>query len=387
MSAPNLLDDTDLPWVTAVLDTVEAAAGQPWRVALERLDDTRRVGQPRAPVRFAAVVGAIQRLLGGRVRNARQARSTRARVLGVPALTPHEREARIADAARELEITSAAVESLLWSDLPRERPVELPAGRPSELEVAATANVHLLQRTLMRAQSVELRVWGDAALLIHAAAARGLLSTVWRGGRGETVLDVLGPLALFHRTGVYGRALAGLAPLLGECERFELAIVARSRDDTYAVEVASPVLLPAAPARLLAPGRDVRRLAKELGRLAPEAMITPRPWPLAAGASLVCPDLVIEHASRRTYVELVGFWTTEFLERKHALYRAAGIEEIVFCVDQTRGCTTDELPAGLPIVPATQRTGALARELLVVATGRDRCRSPGETVPPASRAP
>src|SRR5690606_25863469 len=146
------------------------------------------------------------------------------------ALTPAEREARIAYAARELEITCMAVELLLWSDLPRERPVELPRGRPSEFEVAAVANVHLLQRAMRRARSVRLRVWGDAGPLIRAAAARGLLTTLSIHGVRDvdlpgvsgpvTVLDIVGPLALFHHTAVYGRALADLVPLLADCERF-----------------------------------------------------------------------------------------------------------------------------------------------------------------------
>lgn len=364
MSTQSLLDENDLAWVSDALDVVEAAAGEPWRIALERLDDTRRSEQPRAPVRFAAVVGAIQRLLGGRARNAQQARTARSLVLGVPALTAGERDARIEAAARELEVTRAAVEKLLWSDLPRERPVELPAGRPSELEVAATANVHLLQRTMMRAQSVQLRIWGDAGLLIHAAAARGLLSTLSCGPRGETMLDIVGPLALFHRTGVYGRALASLVPLLAECERFELGLVARAREGTYDVEVTSPVLLPAPPARLLAPRRDVLRLSRDVARTARDAVVTPRPPPIAAGPSLVCPDLIVEHDGRRTYVELVGFWTTEFLARKHALYRDAGIERVVLVVDEARGCTKDQLPATLPVVGYDRRPSVAAAELV-----------------------
>ena len=151
----SLLDESDLDWVGEVVDVVATAAGQPWRVALERLDDTRRAEQPRAPVRFSAVVNAIQRVLGGRARNGPAARAARGLVLGRPAMTAAEREARIAFAAQELAVTCAAVEQLLWSDLPRERPVELPRGRPSEFEVAATANVHLLQRAMMRAQTVE----------------------------------------------------------------------------------------------------------------------------------------------------------------------------------------------------------------------------------------
>ncbi|HEY5950287.1 MAG TPA: DUF790 family protein [Kofleriaceae bacterium] len=363
MSTITLLDESDLDWVGEAVDVVVATTGQPWRVALERLDDTRRSELPHAPARFGAVVNAIQRVLGGRARNASAARTARSLTLGKPTLSAAEREARIAFAASELEITCAAVELMLWSDLPRERPVELPRGRPSELEIAATANVSLIQRAVMRAQTVKLRVWGDAGQLIHTAAARGLLTTLSRGGRDETVMDIVGPLALFHRTGVYGRALAGLVPLLADTERFELALVCRARDQIYSVDVASPTLLPRVPARMAAPNTELLRLVKALSKIVPDVTVTPRPPPIAAGASLVCPHLVLERAGHTTYVELIGFWTIEFLSNKLELYRDARIHDVVFCVDEARACTKDPLPSDLPILRYTKHAANAAPQL------------------------
>lgn len=372
-----LLDERDLPWVSDALDVVAAVAGKPWRVALERLDDTRRIEQPHAPVRYAAVVGAMQRILGGRARNAVIARTARALALGAPALSAAEREARIAYAAQELEITCAAVETLLWSDLPRERPVELPRGRPSEFEVAALANVQLLQRAVRRAQSLTLRVWGDAGPLVRAAARRGLLTTLSVRADADrdarvTVLDIVGPLALFHRTAVYGRALADLVPLLADCERFELELTARGREQFYTIEVASPVLLPAIPARLTVPGFDLQRLIKALEREArsataagPAVTITPHVAAIRSGNALVCPDVLIERGERRVYVEIVGFWTIEFLQRKLALYRAAGIADVVLCIDDSRGCSDDELPDDMPVLRYAKRMTMLASRLML----------------------
>jgi len=364
MSTLTLLDETDFDWIAEALDVVVATTGQPWRIALEHLDDTRRPEQSRAPTRFAAVVNAIQRLLGGRARNAQAARTARTLVLGKPTLTAAEREARIAYAAGELEVTCAAVETMLWSDLPRERPVELPRGRPAEHDVAAHANLNLLQRAMMRAQTVELRVWGDAGPLIHTAAARGLLTTLARGDRGETVLDIVGPIALFHRTGVYGRALASLVPLVADCERFEISLLSRSRDQLYPVDIASPVLLPPVPAIMRLPDTRLLRLVKELRRSARDIVVTQQPPPIAAGASLVCPDLVLEREGRATYVELVGFWTSEFLRKKLEQYRDAGIGDILFCVDETRGCANEALPEDMPIVRYARRMSETARALV-----------------------
>lgn len=371
MSTLSLLDETDLPWLTEILDVVADAAGQPWRVALERLDDTCRAEQPRAPVRFAAAVAAVQRILGGRARNAARARAARSLSLGRPALSPAEREARIAYVASELDVSCAAVEKLLWSDLPRERPVELPRGRPSEFEVAAYANVQLLQRAMRRAHSVTLRIAGDAGPLLRGAALRGLLTTVsspTTETTGGMVIAIVGPLALFHRTAVYGNALADLVPLLADCERFELEVTARSKDQSYTIEVRSPVLLPSVPARLAHPRLDLRQLLEELKRRARDTsqdlIATPCSTTFRAGDAIVCPDLILDHDGQQTYVELVGFWTSEFLERKAALYREAGIGEALLCIDDARACTKDELPDTLPVVHYTRRSAMLAAELI-----------------------
>ena len=374
MTTLALLDHSDLPWLTELLDVVVASAGQPWRVALDALDDTRRFEQPRAPVRFGAAVSAVQRLLGGRARNAVRARAARSLVLGKPALTAAEREARIAFAAGELEVSCAAVETLLWSDVPRERPVELPRGRPSELDIAAFANLQLLQRAVRRAHGVTIRIRGEAGPLIRGAAQRGLLLAVTSavpapGGSGAiTQLDIVGPLALFHRTAVYGKALADLVPLLAACECFELSITARAREQLYTVELASPVLLPSVPARLTAPAFDLRRLLQELRRATRDAEVddliaSPCHVTFEAGASLVCPDLVLDRSGRRTYVEIVGFWTVEFLRRKADLYRVAGIDDFVLCADESRACAKDDVPGDLPVVFYSKRVATLASEL------------------------
>jgi predicted nuclease of restriction endonuclease-like RecB superfamily len=343
MSTLKILDETDLPWIANAVDIVEELAGEPWRVALDRLESL-----PVTSHHLAAVISGLHRVLGGGRRNTQLARRMRALVLGAPAIDPGLRSARVTAAARKLGLTDREVEVLLWADLPRERPVELPQGRPSELEIAAFANIQLIQRGLRRAQSIVLRVWGDAGAIIRAAAVRGLLSTLSVGAQGETVLEIVGPLALFHRTSVYGHAIAGLVPFLAGCERFELELSAESATSAYTMQLSSPVLLPGAPAELSE--TSVRaRLARDLVRRA-QLFVRPSPPPIVAGTQLVCPDLAIGIAGACWYVEIIGFWTAEYLARKLARYREAGITHVIFCIDELRTCADDVPPAGARVI-------------------------------------
>lgn len=338
-----LLTERDLPWIASMLDVIVACQGQPWRHALERLDgllpttpdDTRRVSQKRV----TAVLRAIQRVLGRSTR-ADLAKTCRALVLGRPALEPTERLDRIAAAARSLELSVDTVEQLLWVDLPRERPIEMPYGRPDEMEIAAFANVQLIDGTLRRAQTARLRIRGDAAPFLRGAARCGLLTAATCGAERETAIEIVGPLALFHRTAVYGRALAALVPLLAEVEAFELTITATGINGDYTVELASPALLPRTAASLGAPSKLVTRLAKDIRARTPDARITVLPPAIVSNGAYLCPDLAIDDA----YVETVGFWTGEHISRKLAAYEAAGVR-VVLCVDELRGCSAEELPA------------------------------------------
>ena len=331
-----ILDESDLPWIGEAVDVVERLVGEPWRVAIDLLERS-----PVASSQLSAVIGAMHRVLGGGGRNARLARRTRGLLLGPPALDREARDVRIASTARALGLTPDGVERALWSDLARERPVELPHGRPSELELAAVANIQLIQRALRRAGSVVLRIWGDAGQVIRAASVRGLLSTLSVGPAGSTVIDIVGPLALVHRTSVYGRALSSLVPFLGGCERFELELTAESAAAPYTIVLRSPVLLPPPPAELSQ--TSVRaRLARDLVRRAGLDVIT-TPAPIVAARSLVCPDLTIDVANVRWYIEIIGFWTAAYVARKVARYRAAGITNVIFCIDELRGCEDDQV--------------------------------------------
>lgn len=347
MSAFALIAEPDLDWVASVVEIVAQTAGRPWRDALDRLEDLQRAAQPTAPRRFSAVVGAVQRLAGGRTAHIRAAREARGLVLGHPVFSAIERQARLAWAAEQLGTSASVVETMLWADLPRERPVELPYGRPTELEVAAFANVALIQRGLRRAQSVTLRIAGDAAPLLRAAKLRGLLATATIDAPthvgADTTIEIVGPLALFHRTNVYGRALADLAQMLGEVRDFALDIHVETQTAIYTTRVESPVLLPAPPARLAGVPSAIARLARELAKAAPELVVTPVPPLIAAGRAIACPDLLVECGRQRCYIETVGFWTAEHVRKKLAVYREAGVD-VVVCLDASGACGDDEQP-------------------------------------------
>jgi predicted nuclease of restriction endonuclease-like RecB superfamily len=346
----DLIREQDTPWIASIVDEAEAAVGQPWHVLADRLE---RIEARTSPARQTALIVALRRSLGRRNGRGWIAWKVRQQVLGAPALALGERAARIARAASTLEMTTDELEAALWCDLPSERLVTMPRGRPAELALAAAANLDILQRALRRAHHVRVRMWGNARPVARTAALRGLLATA-RSGDGEATLDVSGPLALFHRTTVYGRALGALVPALAWCERFALDIRCNLGRGEATAHVASPVLLPPAPAPKRYDSALEARLARDLARQA--WRVEREPPALAAGGHLLFPDFRLEHASHGTWwLEIVGFWTTDYLEHKLARYRAAGHSNVILCIDAKRAVADDELPAGARVVRYERR--------------------------------
>jgi predicted nuclease of restriction endonuclease-like RecB superfamily len=359
-----LLDASDAPWIGSVLDTVERSIGEPWRVLLERLDHAEI---DTTPSRLSAILRALRRVLGGSTERGRVARELRALVLGHPALDATERSARLAAATDRHGIAPSDVEAMLWADLANERPVMLPRGRPEERVLAGFANLDRIQRAVRRAYALRIRVWDDANDLVRAAARYGLVASVTRDRDESTTLDINGPLSLFHATTVYGRALTALIPLLADYSRFTLDISTDPAGYEYTQRVAPPLLLPPVPLPMRRTMSLAERLARDLNTLG--CIVEREPPPLVNGATLLFPELAIEHAGRRWNIEIVGFSTHDYLAHKLVHYRNAGAPCVVLCVDEERTVIPDPpLPCGR-ILPFTRRVPSAA--LLSLVEGDD----------------
>jgi predicted nuclease of restriction endonuclease-like RecB superfamily len=340
-----LFDAADLPWIEQLLEIVARCIGQPWRVLLERIEHAPFVANGREVSLRArrTITNALRRALGGRAERGKIARKLRASVLGHPALAESERAARIAHASAELGIEPADVEQLLWADLARERPVHLPARRPSARMLAELGNIERIQHELRRAHQVELRVWDNAHALVRMAARYGLIvRAVHEQATGAWRLAITGPLALFHATTIYGRALGALAPMLANHARFELAIHCDFASGPHVRQIGPPILLPRYVERLKPSPGD--RLARDL--MLREHVVDREPAPLVVGNEVVFPDLAIDHRGARWFVEIIGFSTAEYLADKLALYRAADAN-VILCIDAKRS-VVDEHPNVVP---------------------------------------
>jgi len=366
---PHFFGEADHPWLRALIDEALRFVGRRRRELEERLREPLLPAPDVGKQRLAAHV--LKRAFAGEGRATALAKKIRAALFGAASRSSAPRAAIVTTAAASLGMAPKALEDLLFSDLPGERTVVAPAQPISPLELALRANLALAQGLLFRAQSVTVEVEGHARPLVRHAKLRGLICLVDQPAEDAAAqLRISGPLALFRRTLLYGRALGELVPILSWSRRYRLRAdcVLNGAYLTLELRSGDPIFPSAEPRHF--DSRVEEQFARDFARLATDWDVIREPEPAHAGSALIFPDFALAHRSdplRRWLLEIVGFWTPEYLERKLALYRRAGLANLILCIDEQRDCAPGDLPANAHILRYRRRVDAAAVRGLICA--------------------
>jgi predicted nuclease of restriction endonuclease-like RecB superfamily len=283
------------------------------------------------------------------------------------------RDALVARCAGDLGVSSDGLMAALFADLPSERiAVISPALDPGDLVLRA--NLALAQGLLARAYSVKIALEGNARAVARHAALRGLICSASRGAGDDLArIDLSGPFALFRRTLLYGRALGAVVPVLAWTRRFELEATCDVRGRRALVRLATgdPLFPSSEPRRF--DSRLEERFARDFARIARDWAMVREPEPIDAGGHLFFPDFAIHprlDPGQRWFVEIVGFWTPEYLANKLEVLRRARVANLVLCIDADRNVGDGDLGSCGPVVRFRRRVDAAkVLEAVASATG------------------
>src|SRR5438034_3973815 len=219
-----------------------------------------------------------------------------------------------------------------------------------------------------RSGTVRLRA-ASAAGVLHSdlveVARKGRFTEAGRPWEAVGFSSSSSPLscyALFRRTLVYGRALSEILPLLAWCHSFRLQADCAVRAQPLILRLASgDPIFPGKPRRLY-DSKLEERFARDFRRVAPDWDVIREPEAVQAGDTLIFPDFALRHRGdgRRWLVEIVGFGTRDYVERKLALLRVTGLRDLVLCIDESRNCADGSLPSSSRIIPFRRRLDATA---------------------------
>ena len=260
-----------------------------------------------------------------------------------------ERNGVIQTVSTKLGISPEAMERTLFSDLEDE--VILREFMPLDAErLLKQYNLSVTQTLLFKSLRVEFTASGNWKNIFRDVKRFGLIYSVERGNDGFRVsLD--GPLSLFKMTERYGTSIAKILPQIVASDSWSIRaeILARSRGRVYTFEAdgreLKSIILSATDPSFGGGRQDQydstveERFARSFLSYGSGWVLKREPEPLVAGTHVLIPDFSFEKNGAKVYLEVVGFWTSDYLERKISkLKQVAGIDMIV-AANQSLACS------------------------------------------------
>lgn len=336
--APSYLTERDDVWVRDVLEELDGLVGRTAREV-----DAAYQGRVMDRARTA---GASPRTIEGiwhlglriwTLRTQAPLRPERAREAAFEERVRHAtRDAALDAAAARLGATRAQVLESLFADRAESRRLVAPPERRSPREVVLRYNLALLQGILLRAVELDVCARSNVRSVVRFAKLRGLLCTYHALDDGIRIA-LSGPLSVLRETTKYGHALAAFVPAAIATPGW--TIDARCRIDGQLLRLRATAADPIASTHALPKDCDSaveRALARDVRRLGTAWRITRETTAVRAGSRVFFPDFTLSREGERAvFVEIVGYYTPEYLSSKLRVLRESGLRRIIVCVDES----------------------------------------------------
>lgn len=285
-------------------------------------------------------------------------------------LFEHEEDRVKADVAEALGRPWAEIDRDLFADVIEFHRLARFDGYPDGRALLARYNVAQVQAALFDA--VRMTVWAseDFKTILRYAKLAGLMHSIARTGPERYVLRFDGPASVLRETRRYGARMARFLPALLACRGWRMHAVLRTRRRGFQVSLdlgAEDGLTSHLPTPEEFDSRVEEDFAARWGPAPREG------WTLAREGEVLCrgqkvfvPDFALRHEDgREALLEIVGFWTPEYLEAKLRTLAAFAGRRILLCVE--RGASR-ALPALGPDVIVYKKTIRLGEVLERLAT-------------------
>lgn len=221
--APVWLGADDDAWLGELAEEARACDGRRVDDADERIRErvmphARRQGMPP---RVVEAVWALERK-AWKTRIGSAVPPVELRRLVFELGAERDREEALATIAAQLGLEVAQIERTLFADRPRARLLVAPALARSAMELRDAYNLAVVQTLLSRSVEIVATVRSDLDAVVSHAKRVGLLATYAGADDGATHIAISGPLAVFHHTLKYSRAIATWFPSLVATKEWSL---------------------------------------------------------------------------------------------------------------------------------------------------------------------
>jgi len=253
-------------------------------------------------------------------------------------LFEHQESQAKAELAHDLGVPWDQIERTLYVDVLAFQQLESFPGYPDAGAFLSRYNVAQLQAALYRAESMTVTATRDLKTIVRYAKLARLLHEIEREGHATYRLTFSGPASVLRETRRYGVNFARFLPALLACKGWELTAILQtpwkstarlilSDADRFTSHLPSPEEFDSALeesfANRFGPTREGWRLIRE-GDILHEHQAT------------FVPDFTFRHEDgTEVFLEIVGFWTPEYLAQKRETLRRFRRHRILLAIPQT----------------------------------------------------
>jgi uncharacterized protein len=238
--------------------------------------------------------------------------------VGLPTTT-EKRQRIIETVVSEMALTTENFEENLYADLDDELILEK-FTPPTGYELLEQYNLSLSQTLLFDSTELTFTASGNWQSLFYFVKKLGLIYEVYRDNGLWVKID--GPASLFKLTKRYGISIAKLLPII--VTNPEWAITAKilwkytNEICNFKIESQKHSSLPKKPNLPIVTYDSTAEesFANQFQAVKSGWTLKREPEPVPAGNQVIIPDFSLERAGAKIYVEIVGFWTEEYLLRK-----------------------------------------------------------------------
>ena len=288
----------------------------------------------------------------------------------------NEEQAVKAEIARRMGRAWGEIDRELFADVFEFRRLARFDGYPSAEALLARYNVAQIQAALFGAESMTVWASDDFKTILRYAKLARLMHTITRRGEGRYVLRFDGPASVLRATRRYGAAMARFLPALIACRGWRMHAVIRTRRRGWAVSLdlsAEDGLTSHLPPPDEYDSGVEESFARKWGSEKREG------WQLVREGEILhrhqkvfVPDFVFRHDDGRTVLmEIVGFWTPEYLQAKLTTLRLFERHRILLAVAADVRETLGELSAGTIFYKSAVRIQDVLAELARFAEPRE----------------
>lgn len=274
-------------------------------------------------------------------------------------LFPHAEVAVKEAIATRLGLTWHEIDQQLFADVPECHRLETFQGYPSSEALLARYNVAQVQVALFRA--VEMVIWASADFktILRYAKLAGLMHTIRRlpgpdaansAGRTESRYEIRldGPASVLRGTRRYGVAMARFLPALIACRGWRMHVLLETRRAGHLVSLdlsSEDHLSSHLPPPEEFDSRVEEGFARRWGEERDGWSLHREGEVLHRGQKVFVPDFVLRHRDGRSVLlEIVGFWTPEYLQAKAQTLRAFKEHKLLLAVARPASRYMPDLP-------------------------------------------